>query len=253
MHPPAHAAGWNNKYKRPGGGGGGAEGAAACPIWPALDHGVMGGGCGSIPGCSAERQAGTAVKPRGCASPTSPFGAALGASRAAPAVAAAAGHSSGLDGRAVATTPPPATAAAGETAGQRQRQQGHRRRATAPASKDLGERATPPPNATAGGAIASNLGGEPPLASCFCDFLRNFATRKHCHEARGRCLYDEVLPQSVPDTTKHTGSSRTHTHTRAPEPMAGGTGLGRKGGPAQRRRRRSTEYARKCTGRLRKD
>jgi hypothetical protein len=34
----------------------------------------------------------------------------------------------------------------------------------------------------------------------------------HRHGARGRCSYDRVLPKSVPDTTKHTGGSRTHAH-----------------------------------------
>ena len=50
------------------------------------------------------------------------------------------------------------------------------------------------------------------------------------------------VPQSVPGTTKHTGSSRTHT--RAPEPTAedtgNATGFERKNGPTQRRRRCST-------------
>jgi hypothetical protein len=32
------------------------------------------------------------------------------------------------------------------------------------------------------------------------------------HEVRGRFSYDGVLPQSVSKATKHTGSSRTHTH-----------------------------------------
>jgi hypothetical protein len=57
----------------------------------------------------------------------------------------------------------------------------------------------------------------------------------HTHEARGRCSYDGVLPQSVPVTTKHTGCSRTHTHVHQSQwRKALGTGLERKGGPAQR-------------------
>jgi hypothetical protein len=71
----------------------------------------------------------------------------------------------------------------------------------------------------------------------------------HRYEARGRCSHDGVLPQSVPGTTKHTGSGLTHTHEhRSQLREALVAQPGSRGRTGRRNCDGGTKAARKCTG-----